>query len=146
MDKPHSHDYYRYTSPYGMIQLSSPCPPCFALPRGSNDLLSMSSLPLVKGSTDEKAAYAAYKSHNALFDHRITHHRDAIFLCDITNLDHGTVREYTFGETDRYVSAFAKILTTRLPPRRKGEQAKVIGVMGRSGIDYLLNDFAIMRL
>lgn len=56
------------------------------------------------------------------------------------------MREYTFGETDRYVSAFAKILTTRLPPRRKGEQAKVIGVMGRSGIDYLLNDFAMMSL
>ena len=115
-------------------------------PKGSNDRLPPESLPLVVGAVDEGASYAAYRSHNALFDYRVQHHHDRPFLCDFTYLDHGTIQEYTFGETSRLVSGFAKAHAARLGPRRRGEPSKVVGMLGRSGIDYMLNDLALIRL
>lgn len=91
----------------------------------TNDPLPLNALPLVIGTEEEeRAAHAAYTSHNALLDYRATHLRDKAVLCDYTRLNDRVVQEYTVGEINRYVLAFAKAQSSRLRPRRKGLSIK----------------------
>jgi hypothetical protein len=44
------------------------------------------------------------------------------------------------------VLALAKQYAVRFPPRKNGEEEKVIGFLAKSGVDFVMNDFALMRL
>jgi len=100
----------------------------------------------VTGTKEEEASHAAYKAFNVLLDHRLAHCLEKPFLCDFVNLDKGVIQEYTFRETSCLVSAFSRLHVPELGTRLKGEPARVVGILGRSRVDYELNDHALMRM
>lgn len=113
----------------------------------ANDPIPEHYFPLVAGHQDESAAYAAYKSYNALIDHRAAQYGDKPFLVEASVASTGaSERIYTFSETRRVVLALAKQYAVRFPPRKNGEEEKVVGFLAKSGVDFVMNDFALMRL
>ena len=84
---------------------------------------------------DEKV----FASMNSLFDHRVAHFPDHPFLSDLT-------RHFAYAQVDRLVNTVAKDYGKILPPRKKGESSKAVGVLWRGGIEYLIHDYALQRL
>ena len=115
------------------------------IPATGHTTLDPSFYPLVAGEPDEKAAFDAYSSYNSLLDYRALRLPDSPFLCPI-NLEQSKHDTYTFAQTRRLVISAARTIGSYLPPRKSGEDQKVIGLVGISGGDYWLNDKALQRL
>ena len=107
--------------------------------------LQPSLYPFVTGESDERAARGAYCSVNHLLDYRAKQFPDAPFLCPF-DLENDSYEEITFGDTRRFVIAFAKRHSQIRGVRQKGEKGKVVGIIGPSDADHWLNDKAIQRL
>jgi len=83
----------------------------------------------------------AYLSTNSLLDHLVQHYPDNPFLSDLDT-------EWTYAEVDMLVNTIARDLVERdgLSARKKGEEAKVVGMAWRAGVHYVLYEFALNRL
>ena len=100
---------------------------------------------MVIGEPDEQAARDAYSSFNTLLDYRASRLPDSPYLGDV-NLEQGKCIKYTFDQTKRLVILAAKRWVSILGVVKKEEDAMVVAMSGKSGVDYWLNNMALQRL
>lgn len=118
-------------------------------PPTNNAILQPEWFPLVKDEADAEAAYDAYSSLPSLLEYRAKHQGERAFLYDILGLqDEGPIRfrEFTVQQVWVCVQLAANELGRSLPPRKRGEAQTIVAFIGRSGVDYVLNEWALQLL
>lgn len=96
-----------------------------------------------------------FVSVNELLDYRIRSQPNAVALCfgRIGTDGHDAAKtiafdKVTYAQLDRYVCAAARHYAHQpgLAPRRIGAKVKTIGLLARSGLEYVVTEMALCRL
>ena len=110
--------------------------------------LPPSSFPLIDNPLDPQAAYEAYQTLDTLISYRAEHQGSFPFLCPVDPYQK-SVQEYTFAQCAWWIRLGAEHFNRcaeQLRVRCKGEEGKVVGMVGMSWVDYWINKMAIVRL
>ncbi|CAO1626804.1 unnamed protein product [Sympodiomycopsis kandeliae] len=92
-------------------------------------------------------------SFNTLWEQRRSSDADQIFLGFAKRPAQSSERDaslefrtYTFGQVDRLIKAVAGQFHAILPARTRGEPQKTVGLILQSDIDFVITEFALIRL